>query len=35
MSQSRPLEGLRVIELGQLLAGPFAGTVLGLSLIHI
>ena len=29
MSQSRPLEGLRVIELGQLLAGPFAGTVLG------
>ncbi len=29
MSQSRPLEGLRVIELGQLLAGPFAGTILG------
>ena len=29
MSGSRPLEGLRVIELGQLLAGPFAGTVLG------
>ena len=29
MSESRPLEGLRVIELGQLLAGPFAGTVLG------
>jgi crotonobetainyl-CoA:carnitine CoA-transferase CaiB-like acyl-CoA transferase len=29
MSQSRPLEGLRVVELGQLLAGPFAGTVLG------
>ena len=28
-TQSRPLEGLRVIELGQLLAGPFAGTVLG------
>ena len=27
MSHSRPLEGLRVIELGQLLAGPFAGTV--------
>ena len=29
MSGSRPLEGLRVIELGQLLAGPFAGTILG------
>jgi len=25
----RPLEGLRVIELGQLLAGPFTGTILG------
>lgn len=25
----RPLEGLRVIEMGQLLAGPFAGTILG------
>lgn len=25
----RPLEGLRVLELGQLLAGPFAGTLLG------
>ncbi len=25
----RPLEGLRVIEVGQLLAGPFAGTMLG------
>ncbi len=24
-----PLEGLRVIEVGQLLAGPFAGTILG------
>ena len=24
----RPLEGIRVIELGQLLAGPFAGTML-------
>jgi crotonobetainyl-CoA:carnitine CoA-transferase CaiB-like acyl-CoA transferase len=24
----RPLEGLRVIEMGQLLAGPFAGTIL-------
>ena len=29
MSGPRPLEGLRVIELGQLLAGPFAGTILG------
>ena len=26
--QERPLEGLRVIELGQLLAGPFTGTIL-------
>ena len=26
---ARPLEGLRVIELGQLLAGPFAGCMLG------
>ncbi len=26
---SRPLEGIRVIELGQLLAGPFTGTILG------
>jgi crotonobetainyl-CoA:carnitine CoA-transferase CaiB-like acyl-CoA transferase len=25
----RPLEGIRVLEVGQLLAGPFAGTVLG------
>ena len=25
----RPLEGLRVIETGQLLAGPFAATILG------
>jgi crotonobetainyl-CoA:carnitine CoA-transferase CaiB-like acyl-CoA transferase len=25
----RPLEGIRVIELGQLLAGPFTGTILG------
>lgn len=30
MSESkRPLEGIRVIELGQLLAGPFAGCILG------
>ena len=29
MSDSgRPLEGLRVIEMGQLLAGPFTGTIL-------
>ena len=27
-SASRPLEGLRVLELGQLLAGPFAGVLL-------
>ncbi len=26
---SKPLEGLRVIELGQLLAGPFAGCMMG------
>lgn len=26
---SRPLDGIRVLELGQLMAGPFAGTVLG------
>jgi crotonobetainyl-CoA:carnitine CoA-transferase CaiB-like acyl-CoA transferase len=26
---TRPLEGLRVVELGQLLAGPFAGCMLG------
>ena len=25
----RPLDGLRVLELGQLMAGPFAGTILG------
>ncbi len=24
----RPLDGIRVLELGQLLAGPFAGTLL-------
>jgi len=29
MSQEKPLAGLRVIELGQLLAGPFTGTILG------
>jgi crotonobetainyl-CoA:carnitine CoA-transferase CaiB-like acyl-CoA transferase len=28
-SQSRPLDGIRVLELGQLLAGPFAGSILG------
>jgi crotonobetainyl-CoA:carnitine CoA-transferase CaiB-like acyl-CoA transferase len=28
MNQSRPLDGIRVIELGQLLAGPFAGCIL-------
>ncbi len=25
----RPLKGMRVIEVGQLLAGPFTGTILG------
>jgi crotonobetainyl-CoA:carnitine CoA-transferase CaiB-like acyl-CoA transferase len=29
MNSPRPLEGIRVLELGQLLAGPFAGTILG------
>jgi len=29
MRSSRPLEGIRVIEMGQLLAGPFTGTILG------
>jgi crotonobetainyl-CoA:carnitine CoA-transferase CaiB-like acyl-CoA transferase len=29
MTQKRPLDGIRVIEVGQLLAGPFAGTLLG------
>ena len=28
-SDSRPLAGMRVIEVGQLLAGPFTGTILG------
>ena len=27
-TQSRPLDGMRVLELGQLLAGPFAGSML-------
>jgi crotonobetainyl-CoA:carnitine CoA-transferase CaiB-like acyl-CoA transferase len=27
--EARPLDGLRVLEMGQLLAGPFAGCVLG------
>ena len=26
---ARPLDGIRVLEMGQLLAGPFAGCVLG------
>ena len=26
---ARPLDGIRVLELGQLIAGPFAGTILG------
>jgi len=29
LSRSRPLDGIRVVEVGQLLAGPFAGTLLG------
>ena len=29
MSDHRPLAGLKVVELGQLLAGPFTGTILG------
>ncbi len=28
-AQPRPLDGIRVVELGQLLAGPFTGTILG------
>jgi len=28
-ASSQPLEGIRVLELGQLLAGPFCGTILG------
>jgi crotonobetainyl-CoA:carnitine CoA-transferase CaiB-like acyl-CoA transferase len=28
-TDSRPLAGMRVIEIGQLLAGPFTGTILG------
>ena len=26
---SRPLDGIRVLEVGQLLAGPFTGSILG------
>jgi crotonobetainyl-CoA:carnitine CoA-transferase CaiB-like acyl-CoA transferase len=29
LSPPRPLDGVRVLELGQLIAGPFAGSVLG------
>lgn len=29
MTARRPLEGLRVVELGELIAGPFIGTLLG------
>ncbi len=26
---SRPLDGIRILEVGQLLAGPFTGSMLG------
>ena len=29
MSMAKPLSGIRVVELGQLLAGPFTGAILG------
>ena len=29
MGSPRPLDGIKVIEVGQLLAGPFASTFLG------
>ena len=29
MNQPRPLDGIKVLEMGQLLAGPFAGCILG------
>ena len=42
VKKERPLDGMRVIEMGQLIAGPFTGSMLGyfgaeviLSLIHI
>ena len=28
-SPRRPLDGVRVLEMGQLIAGPFAGCILG------
>ena len=28
-ARSRPLDGIKVLELGQLIAGPFCGTILG------
>ena len=28
-AQDKPLRGMRVIEMGQLIAGPFTGSVLG------
>jgi len=28
-STPRPLDGIRVLEVSQLLAGPFAGSILG------
>ena len=29
VNKKRPLDGMRVIEMGQLIAGPFTGSVLG------
>ena len=29
VNKNRPLDGMRVIEMGQLIAGPFTGSVLG------
>ncbi|CAJ0912506.1 20339_t:CDS:2 [Entrophospora sp. SA101] len=31
-SKFKPLDGIRVLELGQLIAGPFCGTILGIDL---
>ena len=34
MTQPRPLDGIRVLEVGQLLAGPFAGSLLAADKIE-